>query len=153
VAYTFTIEQTGGDGIVVPGYGFLLNNELTDFDTNSTTAPNRADGAKRPRSSIAPTIVTRHNQPFLTVGSPAGASIITPVLQILVTRLDFNMSLPDAIAAPRVSQRNGATSEAEPAFQASPEGQALANQYGEKWVLPAGNELGAATGIEFLRRG
>jgi gamma-glutamyltranspeptidase / glutathione hydrolase len=153
VAYTFTIEQTGGDGIVVPGYGFLLNNELTDFDTNSTTAPNRAQGGKRPRSSIAPTIVTRRGQPFLTVGSPGGASIITTVLQILVNRLDFDMSLPDAIAAPRASQRNSATTEAEPAFQSSPEGQALASQYGESYVLPAGNELGAATGIEFLRRG
>jgi gamma-glutamyltranspeptidase/glutathione hydrolase len=150
VAYTFTIEQTGGNGIVVPGYGFLLNNELTDFDTASTTAPNRADGGKRPRSSIAPTIVTRANKPFMTVGSPGGASIITTVLQILVNRLDFGMSLPDALAAPRASQRNGAKTEAEPAFQASPEGQQLASTYGEVYSLPAGNEIGAATGIEFL---
>src|SRR3954468_8590140 len=75
VAYTFTIEQTGGDGIVVPGYGFLVHNELTDFDYSSLTAPNRAQGGKRPRSSIAPTIVTRRGKPFLTVGSPGGATI------------------------------------------------------------------------------
>src|ERR671915_547644 len=59
VSYTFTIESTGGNGIVVPGWGFLLNNELTDFNYDSTTHPNRADGGKRPRSSMAPTIILR----------------------------------------------------------------------------------------------
>jgi gamma-glutamyltranspeptidase/glutathione hydrolase len=135
---------------VVPGYGFLLNNELTDFDTGSTTAPNRAQGGKRPRSSIAPTIVTRGGRPFMTVGSPGGASIITTVLQILLNRIDFGMSLPDAIAAPRASQRNGVTTDAEPAFEGSPEGVRLVSQYGEKWTEPVVNEIGAATGIEFL---
>jgi gamma-glutamyltranspeptidase/glutathione hydrolase len=149
VAYTFTIEQTGGNGVVVPGYGFLLNNELTDFDTASTTAANRAEGRKRPRSSISPVILTRHDKPFLTIGSPGGASIVTTVLQMLVNRLDFHMTLPDAIAAPRASQRNAATTDAEPAFQTSLDGQQLAFHYGEAYRLPAGNEIGAATGIEF----
>jgi len=153
VAYTFTIEQTGGNGIVVPGYGFLLNNELTDFDTASTTAPNRADGGKRPRSSIAPTIVTKKGKPFLTVGSPGGASIITTVLQILVNRIDLQMSLPDAVAAPRASQRNSATTEAESAFVNSADGQALLNTYKEAYRAPAGDEIGAATGIEFVTKG
>ena len=70
VSYTFTIESTGGNGIVVPGYGFLLNNELTDFNIDALDHPNSADGGKRPRSSMAPTIVTRHGRPFLAVGSP-----------------------------------------------------------------------------------
>ena len=153
VAYTFTIEQTGGNGIVVPGYGFLLNNELTDFDTASVTAKNKAEGGKRPRSSIAPTIVTKNGQPFFTVGSPGGASIITTVLQIMVNRIDLGMSLPDALAAPRASQRNSTTSEAESAFVNSPEGQALASVYNEKYRAPAGDEIGAATGIEFVTSG
>jgi hypothetical protein len=59
VSYTFTIESTGGNAIVVPGYGFLMNNELTDFNFDSQTHPNRSDGDKRPRSSMSPTIVTR----------------------------------------------------------------------------------------------
>ena len=59
VSYTFTIESTGGNGIVVPGWGFLVNNELTDFNIDSLTHPNWADGGKRPRSSMAPTIVTK----------------------------------------------------------------------------------------------
>ncbi|MDT4989182.1 MAG: gamma-glutamyltranspeptidase / glutathione hydrolase, partial [Micromonosporaceae bacterium] len=61
VEYTLTIEQTGGSAIVVPGRGFLLNNELTDFDINSVTAPNRPDANKRPRSSMAPTIVMKND--------------------------------------------------------------------------------------------
>jgi gamma-glutamyltranspeptidase/glutathione hydrolase len=151
VEYTFTIESTGGNAIVVPGYGFLLNNELTDFNYNSTVHPNRVEGGKRPRSSIAPTIVLRDNRPVLAVGSPGGATIITTVLQILVDRLDLGATLPQAIAAPRASQRNAAKTEAEPAFIASPEGQALAAQYGHAFNSVA--EIGAATGIEFLGNG
>jgi gamma-glutamyltranspeptidase / glutathione hydrolase len=153
VAYTFTIEQTGGNGIVVPGYGFLLNNELTDFDIGSVDAKNKAEGGKRPRSSIAPTIVTKNGQPFFTVGSPGGASIVTTVLQIMVNRIDLGMSLPDALAAPRASQRNSTTTEAESAFVNSPEGQALGTAYNEKYRAPAGDEIGAATGIEFVTSG
>ena len=112
VSYTFTIESTGGNGIVVPGWGFLLNNELTDFNfspTQGTAAdPNLPAGGKRPRSSMAPTIVQRDGEPVLATGSPGGATIITTVLQVLLERLDFGKSLPAAIAAPRASQRNAA---------------------------------------------
>src|SRR4051794_12062689 len=149
VAYTFTIESTGGNGVVVPGYGFLLNNELTDFDTASVTAPNRPEGNKRPRSSISPVIVTKKDKPFLTIGSPGGATIITTVLQTLVNRINLHMTIQDALAAPRASQRNSATTEAESAFQNSQNGQELYSQYGERYRLPAGDEIGAATGIEW----
>ena len=108
VSYTFTIESTGGNGIVVPGWGFLLNNELTDFNIDAPTHPNSPDGGKRPRSSMAPTYVEQGGQPFLAVGSPGGATIITTVLQILTERLDFGRTLPEAIADPRGSQRNPA---------------------------------------------
>src|SRR5262245_29886587 len=60
VSYTFTIESTGGTVHVVPGFGFLLNNELSDFNFDSTTHPNRVEGGKRPRISMAPTIVLKH---------------------------------------------------------------------------------------------
>jgi gamma-glutamyltranspeptidase/glutathione hydrolase len=152
VSYTFTIESTGGSGLLVPGYGFLLNNELTDFNFDSTTHPNRVEGGKRPRSSMAPTIVLKNKQPFLALGSPGGATIITTVLQILLERVDFGTSLPDAIAAPRASQRNTARVFAEPSFIASPEGQALgAAPYGHLYTSTA--EIGAATGIDFLGGG
>jgi gamma-glutamyltranspeptidase/glutathione hydrolase len=123
VSYTNTIEQLGGSGIVVPGRGFLLNNELTDFNfaptQGSAPDPNLPAAGKRSRSSMSPTIVLKDGKPFLAVGSPGGATIITTVLQILVNRIDLGMSLPDAIAAPRASQRNIATTQAEPAFIAA----------------------------------
>jgi gamma-glutamyltranspeptidase/glutathione hydrolase len=158
VAYTFTIESTGGNGIVVPGWGFLANNELTDFDYATPTAANAPAGGKRPRSSIAPTIVQRDGVPVLAVGSPGGSTIITTVLQILLERFDLGKSLPAAIAAPRAAQRNGATTQAEPAFIESPAGQALAGQFGHAFVTPAltpptNGQIGAATGIELLPGG
>jgi gamma-glutamyltranspeptidase / glutathione hydrolase len=159
VTYTFTIESTGGNGIVVPGWGFLVNNELTDFDFNRQDGhPNQADGGKRPRSSMAPTIVEDDGEPVLATGTPGGSTIITTVLQILLERFDLGKTLPQAIAAPRAAQRNGATTQAEPAFISSPEGQELDNVFGHSFVTPAltppvNGEIGAATGIELLPRG
>jgi gamma-glutamyltranspeptidase / glutathione hydrolase len=150
VSYTFTIESTGGNAIVVPGFGFLMNNELTDFNYESTTHPNRSDGDKRPRSSMSPTIVTRDGQPFIAVGSPGGSTIPGTVIQILLGRLDLGDTLPQAIARPRVLQRNSSTDTAEPAFISSPEGQAL-TAYGHRYTSTP--EIGAATGIEFLGAG
>jgi gamma-glutamyltranspeptidase/glutathione hydrolase len=151
VSYTFTIESIGGNAIVVPGWGFLLNNELTDFNFDSTTHPNRADGGKRPRSSMSPTIVLRDGKPFLTLGSPGGSTIITTVLQVLLDRLDLGYTLPEAIADPRASQRNTTSTQAEPAFISSPEGKTLASSYGQ--AFSSTPEIGAATGIEFLSDG
>jgi gamma-glutamyltranspeptidase/glutathione hydrolase len=151
VSYTFTIESIGGSGITVPGYGFLLNNELTDFNFTPGTA-NSPDGGKRPRSSMSPTIVTSAGKPIVAVGSPGGSMIITTVLQILLNDLDFGMTLPEAIAAPRASQRNTADVFAEPAFIASAEGQAL-RTLGHTYASPPPAEIGAATGIAFFADG
>jgi gamma-glutamyltranspeptidase / glutathione hydrolase len=150
VSYTYTIESTGGSGLVVPGWGFLLNNELTDFNFDSTTHPNRVEGGKRPRSSMSPTIVLKGGKPFLALGSPGGSMIITTVLQLLVDRLDLGLTLPQAIADPRASQRNTATTSAEPAFLAGPDVAALRAR-GHAFSTTA--EIGAATGIEFLPGG
>jgi gamma-glutamyltranspeptidase/glutathione hydrolase len=151
VSYTFTIEQIGGNAIVVPGRGFLLNNELTDFAIDDPEAPNRVEGGKRPRSSMAPTIVQRDGEPVLALGSPGGATIITTVAQVLLDRLGLGSSLPEAIAAPRVSDRNSAQADAEPAFLASPEGQALASSYGH--AFREVEEIGTVAAIEWLDDG
>ncbi len=157
VEYTLTIEQTGGSGIVVPGHGFLLNNELTDFSTVYAAAdPNRIQPGKRPRSSMSPTIVLKDGKPFVALGSPGGSTIITTVLQMLINRIDLGMSIEDAIAAPRASQRNTANVTAEPEFITAygPALTALGHT-----LVPAGDaftsaaEIGAATAIEFGRRG
>jgi gamma-glutamyltranspeptidase/glutathione hydrolase len=153
VEYTLTIEQTGGSGMVLPGRGFLLNNELTDFSAVYDPAdPNRIDPGKRPRSSISPTIVLRDGAPFLALGSPGGSTIITTVLQMLFDRIDRGMTIEQAIAAPRASQRNTTNVTAEQAF-IDEWGSAL-SAYGHTFV-PAGApgtsaaEIGAATAIEF----
>jgi gamma-glutamyltranspeptidase/glutathione hydrolase len=156
VSYTSTIEQIAGSAIAVPGYGFLLNNELTDFDPappppGAPPDPNLPAGGKRPRSSMAPTILLRDGRPFIGVGSPGGSTIITTVLQILLDQLDFGMSLPDAIAAPRASQRNTLTTTAEPAF-ISQFGSELQTRFGQQ-PFASTAEIGAATGIEVLPNG
>lgn len=166
VSYTNTIEQLGGSGIVVPGRGFLLNNELTDFNfaptQGSAPDPNLPAAGKRPRSSMSPTIVLRDGRPFLALGSPGGATIITTVLQILLNRVDFRMSLPEAIAAPRASQRNAATTQAEPAFLALPTTaglQALGHAFAIRDTSPLdptikiSPDIGVASGLEFLPHG
>jgi gamma-glutamyltranspeptidase/glutathione hydrolase len=150
VSYTFTIESIGGNGVVVPGWGFLLNNELTDFNFDSLMHPNRVEGGKRPRSSMSPTIVLDDGRPLLALGSPGGSMIITTVLQVLLERLDLGATLPEAIAAPRASQRNTPTTAAEPDFVSSTEGQALADAYGHVFATPPPAEIGAVTAVEFL---
>lgn len=111
VAYTLTIESTGGSAMTVPDRGFLLNNELTDFNfvPTSATDPNTVEPGKRPRSSMSPTIVLDGGEVRFVLGSPGGATIITTVVQVLMNRVDLGMTLPEAVAAPRASQRNSTT--------------------------------------------
>ena len=155
VEYTLTIEQTGGNAMVVPGRGFLLNNELTDFNFTPTQGkepdPNLPAPGKRPRSSMAPTILLQHGKPFLATGSPGGSTIITTVFQILLNRIDLGMTLPEAVAAPRATPAQYSAVQAEPAFLESPE-----RRVGERWAMSftaPTPEIGAATGVEFLPDG
>ncbi|UWE11052.1 gamma-glutamyltransferase [Actinacidiphila bryophytorum] len=154
VAYTLTIEQTGGSAITVPGRGFLLNNELTDFSfvpaNPAVHDPNLPGPGKRPRSSISPTIVLKDGRPDFAIGSPGGATIITTVLQVLTEHVDRGLPLLDAIAAPRASQRNAAATELEPALWDSPlkaELEGIGHQFTQN------PEIGAATGIQRLDDG
>ncbi|MFE2020358.1 gamma-glutamyltransferase [Streptomyces sp. NPDC059499] len=154
VAYTLTIESTGGSGITVPGRGFLLNNELTDFSFApagpAVHDPNLPGPGKRPRSSISPTIVLEHGKPVLALGSPGGATIITTVLQSLTGHVDRGLPLVEAIAAPRASQRNSATTEIEPGLWDSRvrgELESLGH------VFRLNPEIGAATGVQRLPDG
>ena len=163
VSYTNTIEQLAGSGITVPGAGFLLNNEMTDFDfapaTPSTYDPNLPAPGKRPRSSMSPTIVLNHGVPTFALGSPGGSTIITTVLQVLLNHVDFGLSLPQAIAAPRASQRNSATTDAEPAFYNSAVAKVLTSKYGEAFkeetgpILPLDQWIGNVCGVQLLSGG
>jgi gamma-glutamyltranspeptidase/glutathione hydrolase len=111
VALTYTLEDAWGSGIVVPGAGFLLNNEMGDFNaapglTDATgligTPPNLAAPRKRMLSSMSPTIVTLGGKPVLSVGAAGGRKIPGTVLQIVLAMLDFGMNVQEAIDAPRI---------------------------------------------------
>lgn len=143
VSYTLTIESLGGSGMVVPGYGFLLNNEMTDFDPVSPH-PNAPEPGKRPRSSMAPTIARSPDGDMLAWGSPGGSTIITTVVGIGVNLIDFGMTLPEAIAAPRISQRNTGPTQVDGDFEQTAIGQALA-ALGQR--LDPVPEIGAAVGL------
>ncbi|WP_314437162.1 gamma-glutamyltransferase [Massilia timonae] len=148
VAYTFTIESWGGSGIVVPGYGFLLNNELTDFDFDASGPhPNVPEAGKRPRSSMAPTIALKDGKPAFSIGSPGGSTIITTVLQTIVNHVDFGMPMDQALDAPRISQRNALDTSVEPGFTDTAQARALSG-FGQRWESPA-EEIGAANALVF----
>ena len=145
---TTTIEMAFGSGIVVPGRGFLLNNQLTDFsaepaDGLGSPVANRIEGGKRPRrtaldipqslggkrprSSMAPTLALRNGKPLLAIGSPGGPRIIQYVARTLLLTLDQNMSLQDAVSFPHLTHLNGVTA-IEPAWDDPALGEALEGQ-------------------------
>ncbi len=101
---------------------------------------------------MAPTIILHDGDPFLALGRPGGSMIITTVLQMLLDRLDFGMSLPDAIAAPRASQRNSTPTNAEPGFVAQ-YGNEIATRFGQSIASTGSTEIGALTGVESLPDG
>jgi gamma-glutamyltranspeptidase/glutathione hydrolase len=114
VAVTYTLEDGYGSKIVVPGAGFLLNNEMGDFNagpglTDETglfgTEPNLAGPRKRMLSSMTPTIVVRAGKPHLVTGSPGGRTIPSTVLLTLLNVLDFGMNAQEAVDAPRFNHQ------------------------------------------------
>ncbi len=111
VSLTFTVNNSFGSGVVVPGTGILLNDEMDDF----ATAPdvpniyglvggdaNAIAPRKTPLSSMTPTIVTQNNRLRMAAGSPGGSTIITTVLQIVLNVLEYGMDAGAAVSAPRV---------------------------------------------------
>ncbi len=121
VSYTSTIETSWGTGLMVPGYGFLLNNELTDFNPVPAFNPdpdefnpgaNDVEAGKRPRSSMAPTMIFDQNKPLAAFGSPGGSTIIWSVTNMIVNLIDHGHVIQEAVDAPRIAQTsaNRATS-------------------------------------------
>ncbi len=111
VAVTYTLNGGYGNGITVPGLGFLLNNEMDDFTAKPGVANmfglvqgarNAIAPGKRPLSSMTPTILLKNGKLFMTVGAPGGSRIATAVLQVILNVVDFGMNIQDAIDAPRV---------------------------------------------------
>lgn len=111
VAVTYTLNGGYGNGITVPGLGFLLNNEMDDFASKPGTPnmfglvqgeANAIQPGKRPLSSMTPTIVVKDGKLFMTAGAPGGSRISTAVLQVILNVIDFGMNVQDAIDAPRI---------------------------------------------------
>jgi gamma-glutamyltranspeptidase/glutathione hydrolase len=111
VVVTYTLEKGFGSKIVAEGTGFLLNNEMGDFNpqpgrTDETgligTQPNLVRPGKRMISSMTPTLVVKDDKPFLLIGTPGGRTIMNTVLQVIINVIDFKMDIAEAIAAPRV---------------------------------------------------
>ena len=111
VSLTYTLEYGYGSGIVVPGGGFLLNNELGDFNGKPGltdergligTPPNVAQPGKRPLSSMSPTIVEKDGELFMATGSPGGRTIINTVMQTIINVVDHGMNAQAAVDAGRI---------------------------------------------------
>ena len=111
VAVTYTINSYFGAGVIAPGTGFLLNNEMDDFTTKLGAAnqfglrqgeANSIEPGKRPLSSMSPTIVTKDGELYLVTGSPGGSTIPTTVLQVITNLIDYGMNLADAVNTPRL---------------------------------------------------
>ncbi|MBU0507993.1 gamma-glutamyltransferase family protein [bacterium] len=111
VSLTATINTPFGSGVIVPGTGFFLNNEMDDFVTWPGkpnyfgligTAANEIEPGKRPLSSMSPTIVVKDGQPFMVVGSMGGPRIITAVLLAIINAVDYGMTIQEAIDFPRL---------------------------------------------------
>lgn len=111
VSVTYTLESGYGSGIVVPGAGFLLNNEMGDFnagpgltDENGLigTKPNLARPQQRMLSSMSPSIVARDGALVAVVGSPGGRTIINTTLQLILNIVDFGMDIQQSVDAPRI---------------------------------------------------
>lgn len=114
VAVTYTLNNSYGNGITVPGLGFLLNDEMDDF-VSKPGAPNMfglvggdanaIEPGKRPLSSMTPTIITRNGKLFMAVGAPGGSRITTGVAEVILDVLDFHMNPQDAVDLPRFHEQ------------------------------------------------
>jgi gamma-glutamyltranspeptidase/glutathione hydrolase len=139
VAMTTTLNDNFGSGLIVPGLGFFLNNEMDDF-TSAPGKPNRyglvqgtanaIEPGKRMASSMSPTIVLKNDKPYLALGTRGGPTIPTSVLQVLLNVLVYKKPLAEAVAAPRYHQ------------QAVPEDVAYEEGRAPKPLLASLNEMG-----------
>lgn len=111
VSITTTLNASFGSGFIVDGTGFLLNNEMDDFSVKPGTQnlfelvgneANAISPRKRPLSSMTPTIILKNKKPFLIIGAPGGSAIITTVLQVILNVIEYEMTIFEAITAPRV---------------------------------------------------
>lgn len=103
VAITSSVNGGMGCAMTVPGRGFLMNNELLDFNTTDPTSVNAPEPGKKPLSSMSPTIVIKDGQPVMALGSPGGSTILYTVAQVISNVVDHGMTIEEAVNTSRVS--------------------------------------------------
>ena len=111
VSNTYTLNFSYGSGMMIPGTGMLINNEMDDFSSKPGTPngygllgseANAIEGNKRPLSSMTPTIIFKNDDPYMVFGSPGGSRIITTVLQVALNVMDHDMNIAQAVHSPRI---------------------------------------------------
>lgn len=152
VAVTKTINHFFGSGIVVPGTGILLNDEIADFSFDPES-PNFIEGGKRPLSSMSPTLIMKDNKSYATIGTPGGKRIISTMAWVISRMIDYDMTVQEAIVAPRISQYEEGALKLEGSIT-----QEVANQLvemGHEVVLKKENDLyfGGVQGVVILENG
>ena len=159
VSLTYTLEDGYGSKIVVPGAGFLLNNEMGDFNagpglTNADgligTEPNLAAPGKRMLSSMTPTILAKDGALFMVTGSPGGRTIINTVLETILNVVDYGMGAQQAVDAPRLHHQWLPDSVSYERFGLSPDTVKLLESWG--YTMKAGGNQGVAEVILVNRK-
>ncbi|MEN6463656.1 MAG: gamma-glutamyltransferase [Syntrophaceae bacterium] len=153
VSCTFTLNGNFGSGIVVDGAGFLLNNEMDNFNIHPGAADpggpiegeaNAIAPNKRMTTGMAPTIVMKNGRPFIVTGSPGSSRIISTIVQVIVNVTDFDMNIQEAVNAPKV-HNEWLPDELRIEKGISPDTVRILGQMGHKVVM--GDPMGAATSI------
>ena len=164
VAYTTTLNLSYGNKIVVPGGGFLLNNEMDDFSVKENVAnyfgvigreANSIVPGKRMLSSMTPTVVLQDGKPILVTGSPGGSTIITTTMQVILNVIDHKMSLSDAVSSPRFHHQWLPTRVIAEPFALSPDTRAVLEAKGHEELiqLTSAFELGDANSVMRTEQG
>lgn len=141
VSVTFTVNGYFGAAVAADGYGFILNNEMDDFNTGAGH-PNSIAGGKTPLSSMSPTIIMKDGKPFAAIGSPGGVTIIAAVAQICSNLIDQGMTMQEAVDAPRIKGYRDCTLDYEGRFSA----ETIAEMEAKGWTMNASDEFNRSFG-------
>ena len=141
VSVTFTVNGYFGSAVAADGYGFILNNEMGDFNVGAGH-PNSIAGGKTPLSSMSPTIIMKDGKPFAAIGSPGGVTIIAAVAQICSNLIDQGMTMQEAVDAPRIKGYRDCTLDYEGRFS----DETIADMESKGWTMNASDEFNRSFG-------
>ena len=141
VAITCTVNGYFGSAVAVDGYGFILNNEMGDFNVGADH-PNSIAGGKTPLSSMSPTLIMKDGEPVAALGSPGGTTIIATVAQLCSNLIDHGMTMQEAIDAPRISGFRNTTLNYETRFS----DETIAGLEEKGWTMNASDDFSRSFG-------